>query len=312
MPGSPRIRFIPLLPDVPASTQAHDDVQDIAEITLTAAAIWIAGKLAAGIVGAIGAEIWRKLSGTWDIRQLYEQTTQAFETALAAEFERHELNQAIDSLETASRLMAAFLSSPAEFRLNEAEIECRRALAAFTSGRHKVAGFGNVLIAGGLLLSILQERLARFPSNSEVELIRYTVDTELRNYVEEGKSALIWHLKNVAFDPPHLRETNEVWVRTPLRSGGRGAFTIDPFYSSQWMFKRRVFFGPKLRPDGTNPDCVETPGPTWCFRLAAEKGIAAKRAHVENELAILNETVITKADDTYRLWEQFAANARVQ
>lgn len=260
-----------------------------------AAALWIADKLAGGVLGAIGANIWSEVDGRMSIEDLYRAATADSERHLSVAFAQHEINEATDACKRAKIALEDYRAAPRNRldTLAQAEAWSRTVLSTFMSERHTVAGFPSFLIAGGLHLAILQERLNQFRDPAEIEVIKSNV-RRLCRHIADASSATRSYVAD-GFKGFHIQSYGGI----SMPRGG----SSPTHFQSRWWYQRDFFYGPIVRVEGLDQEAAE--------REARNLGIRAFNAHKTRELKIIEDTTIKDATAVELKWQLTADEARV-
>lgn len=128
---------------------------------------WLAEKLAGGVISAVGAKIWNKMSGEWDLKDVHNEVIKSFEKLLRQAFEQSKFDEAMTFVKIAQTRMIDYNSSPTNEDLNRALDNSYEGLIRLMDLKD-YGGFGNFMIAAALHLAILQEQAKQNPSKKEV------------------------------------------------------------------------------------------------------------------------------------------------
>jgi hypothetical protein len=134
-------------------------------------AAWIGEQIASGIVSHIGAQVWGRMTGEWDLRDLYNHSIDKISQLLDAAVNRLETDQAIDAATEAKDFLNQYLIDKTQVvELDNAERLSLQALTTFQ--RLGLPTFGSFMVQAGLHLAVLQERYSLHKTPSQLEIIR--------------------------------------------------------------------------------------------------------------------------------------------
>lgn len=181
-----------------------------------AVAAWIGEQLASGVVSHIGASVWSRMTGEWDIRTLYNNTIAEVQAIVNQAVDRIETDQATDSATTAKDFLNQYLADKTQTSpLEKAEDHSLQALSTFK--RMRLPTIGNFMVQAGLHLSILQERYAFLHTPGQLNVIR-TYYNEWKEHTD-GILQEFYTLMGSEFSPINSSEDKSPGMLTD--AGGR-------------------------------------------------------------------------------------------